>query len=161
MKTPLILINAALAITFAACNSKTNTEASADSATTETTPVVATASVVPGSYTDLASGKTVYIVTDPTTGYAIDSISKVPVEFYINTATNDTLYQTGEVVNHDLVQANGKWTLSPDAKVKINGDKMKIKDGDEKIKVDGEDTKIKDANSKTKVEDGEVKTKDR
>lgn len=162
MKTSLNLICAATLLAAAtSCSNKQNSEASTDTVSTSSeTPVTATAAVVPGSYVDLATGKTVYIITDPETGYAMDSIARVPVEFYINPSTNDTLYMTGEVVNHSLVNTNGAWTLSPDAKVKIDGDKMKIKDGDTKIKVDGDDSKVKEGDNKQKIDDGtEVKTK--
>lgn len=66
--------------------------------------------MIPGSYTDLNIGKTVYIIADPKTGRAIDSISKVPVEFYIDNS-GDTLYQTGQVVNYTIMKADGKWML--------------------------------------------------
>lgn len=164
MKTSLNLLCAAsLVVAVTSCSNKQNTEASTDTtATSSETPVTATAAVVPGSYVDLATGKTVYIITDPETGYAMDSIARVPIEFYINPSTSDTLYMTGEIVNHNLVNTNGTWSLSPDAKVKIDGDKMKIKDGDTKIKVDGDKSKVKEGDDyKQKVEgDGDVKTKD-
>lgn len=161
MKTSLNLLCAAsLLVAATSCSNKQNSEASTDTTTSSETPVMETAAVVPGSYVDLATGKTVYIITDPETGYAMDSIAKVPIEFYINPSTNDTLYMTGEVVNHSLVNTGGTWTLSPDAKIKIDGDKMKIKDGDTKIKVDGDDSKVKEGDNKQKIDDGtEVKTK--
>ncbi len=148
-------------LNFTSCSNKSKEEASTDTVTAGETPVTATAAVVPGSYIDLATGKTVYIVTDPETGYAMDSIARVPIEFYIDPSTNDTLYMTGEIVNHNLVNTNGTWSLGPNAKVKVDGDEMKIKDGDTKIKVDGSDSKVKDGDYKQKVDDGtEVKTKD-
>ncbi|HCN85244.1 MAG TPA: hypothetical protein DIT07_16740 [Sphingobacteriaceae bacterium] len=161
MKTSLNLLCAAsLLVAVTSCSNKQNSEASTDStAASSETRVTATAAVVPGSYVDLATGKTVYIITDPETGYAMDSIAKVPIEFYVNPSTNDTLYMTGEVVNHSLVNTNGTWSLSPDAKMKIDGDKMKIKDGDTKIKVDGNNSKVKEGDYKQKVDDGDSKTK--
>lgn len=162
MKTSLNLLCAAsLLVAVTSCSNKQNSEASTDStAASSATPVTATAAVVPGSYVNLATGKTVYIITDPETGYAMDSIARVPIEFYVDPSTSDTLYMTGEVVNHSLVNTNGTWSLSPDAKVKIDGDKMKIKDGDNKIKVNGNDSKVKEGDNKQKTDNGtDVKTK--
>ncbi|MDP1795813.1 MAG: hypothetical protein Q8K53_00720, partial [Daejeonella sp.] len=90
--------------------------------------------------------------------WAIDSIKKVPVEFYLNNA-GDTLFQNGLVVNHAIMKADGKWMLD-ETKIKRDGDQIKIKfeDGD-KIKIDGEDMKIKDADGKIKVEDDTIKIK--
>jgi hypothetical protein len=152
----------ALSLAVASCTNNKTAESSADStATSSEMSVSTTSSVVPGSYVDLATGKTVYIISDPETGYAMDSIARVPIEFYINPSTSDTIYMTGEIVNNSLVNNNGTWSLSPDAKIKMDGDEMKIKDGDTKVKVDGSDSKVKDGDYKQKVDDGtEVKTKD-
>ena len=170
------LLAAAMSSALVACNNDrtadTDTDVTAD--TEMTAGTTEDAFVEPGTYVDLNTGKEVYIVRDESTGYATDSIAKVPVEFYVNTSTNDTLFRTGQVVNHMLVQEDGKWKLDEtkvkvdgdeikikdgDSKLKIDGDESKMKDGDYKKKVDGDETKIKDGDSKTKIEDGEVKTK--
>jgi hypothetical protein len=118
------------------------------------------ARVVPGSYTELNTGKTVYVVADPETGWAIDSISRVPVEFYID-RSGDTLFQSGLVVNNALMKTDGKWTLD-EAKVKRDGNDIKIKYSDgSKIKTDDEDLKIKTDEAKIKVEEDTVKVKPR
>lgn len=142
-----------------ACNSNPNKDMASDSTAYESTMTTQTeAKVIPGSYTDLNSGKTVYIISDPQTGWAIDSISRVPVEFYIDNS-GDTLFQSGLVVNNAIMKADGKWMLD-ETKIKRDGDKIKIKfpDGD-KIKIDGDNMKIKDEGGKTKIEDDTIKIK--
>ena len=158
MKNSFSLMCAAILLAFTSCNNNKNADANADSVSTETQTVTYT--VVPGNYVDLTTGKTVYIIRDVETGYAMDSIANIPVEFYINTSTNDTLYQTGMVLNNSLINTDGKWSLSEDAKIKIDGDKMKIKDDDSKLKVDGDEAKLKEGDYKIKVDGDEVKTKD-
>lgn len=146
----------------AACNNKnSDTEnadslAAAESVTTSTSaPAV---QVVPGTYTDLSSGKPVYIVSDPETGWAMDSISKVPVEFYID-RTGDTLFRTGLVVNNAIMKSNGKWILD-ETKIKRDGDEIKIKYADgSKVKMDNDELKIKGEEGKIKVDDDTVKVK--
>lgn len=142
------------------CNSKTNQTTDADSvdATTTEADNTVTAGVIPGTYTDLTTGKEVYIIADPQTGYAIDSISRVPVEFYINT-TGDTLFRTGVVVNNMLVRSGEKWIFD-DSKVKVDGDQIKIKGPDGKVKVESDgDIKVKDKDGKVKIEEDTVKVK--
>lgn len=170
-----LLLGATMTVALMACNNEgTTTDATTADMDMDATTSGTVAQVEPGTYVDLNTGKEVYIVRDEATGYATDSIAKVPVEFYVNTSTNDTLFRTGMVVNNMLIEEEGKWKLD-ETKVKIDGDEIKIKDGDSKVKVDGEeskvkdgdykkkvdgdDVKIKDGDSKTKIEDGEVKTK--
>jgi len=151
MKNSFSLMCAAVFLAFTSCNNNKTSNANADSVSTTATTVTTITEVIPGKYVDLNTGKTVYIVKDPETGFAMDSIAKIPVEFYVNTSTKDTIYETGAVVNNSLIKTNGKWSLSDDAKVKIDGDKMKIKDGDSKIKVKGDKIKTKDDDTKTKT----------
>lgn len=156
-----ILSFAVISITVAACNNKNAEDGTTDttmmSESTETT-TTSTAAVVPGTYKDLTTGKTIYIVADPATGWAVDSISKVPVEFYIDNA-GDTLFQTGLVVNHAIMKADGKWMLD-ETKIKRDGDDIKIKYSDgSKVKIDGEEAKIKTDDGKIKVDDDTVKVK--
>lgn len=159
-----------------ACNSNTKTEASNDSTAADTTMTAETSSaaVVPGTYVDLSTGKEVQVVADPQTGYAINSETRTPLEFYVNTSTGDTLYRTGIIVNDAIVKNGSTWEFNEDM-IERNGDSIKIKtndDGDTKVKnkttdtkvkteADG-DAKIKTPDSKTKInEDGEVTTKDK
>lgn len=168
-----LILGATMTVAMMACNNDRTADADHDDAAdmTTTTTESTDAVVVPGTYVDLNTGKEIHIVRDESTGYATDSIAKVPVDFYINSTTNDTLYRTGMVVNNMLVEKDGKWMLD-DTKVKVDGDKIKIKDGDSKTKindeeskekegdykkkVDGDEVKIKDGDSKTKIEDGVV-----
>jgi hypothetical protein len=158
MKTNLSFMCAAV-IALAACNNNSSTTAESDSLATETPVANTRYEVRSGNYVDLSTGREVYVVPDPETGYAMDSISRTPIEFYINTQNNDTIYKTGAVVNSSIVRTDGKWSLTEDAKTKMEGDEYKYKDGDYKVKVDGDETKIKDGETKTEIEDGEVETK--
>ena len=144
-----------------ACSNKNGADEDGDttmmSESSEMT-TTSTAQVVPGSYTNLNTGKTVYIVADPATGWAVDSITKVPVEFYIGT-TGDTLFQTGLVVNHAIMQTDGKWMLD-ETKIKRDGDDIKIKYSDgSKVKMEDDDLKIKGEEGKIKVNDDTTKVK--
>lgn len=157
-----ILSFAAMSTAFVACNTKNSADGATDttmmSESSEMT-TTSTAKVVPGNYTNLSTGKTVYIITDPTTGWAVDSVTKVPIEFYIDNA-GDTLFQTGAVVNHAIMKTNGKWMLD-ETKIKRDGDNIKIKyeDGSKvKIQADG-DMKTKTDDGKIKVQDDTVKVK--
>ena len=110
-------------------------------------------------YKNLQTGEKVYIIKSET-GQAIDSVSGKPVEFYVNTETQDTIYgETGVVVNNKLIKtADGVYKLDEskfktdvekllesgdDVKVKVDGDKIKIKTDDKKIKIDGDEKKVK------------------
>ncbi len=161
-----------------ACNNDNKQSDTADSSTynsEEGTTTVADPVVKEGEYVNLTSGEKVNIVKDPATGIAIDSKTQIPVQFYYDPVTLDTMYQSGMVVNNLLIkEGKGKYKLD-DMKIKIDGDKIKIKtdssklkvDGDEmkmktpdgKMKVDGEDGKIKTDDTKIKVEDGDMKVK--
>ena len=172
MKTIFKTTGAIAIAALMACNSNTKMDANNDSAATEAEiNAFATAAVVPGTYIDLSSGQEVEVVADPETGYAINSETRAPLEFYVNTSTGDTLYRTGIIVNNALVNDGTTWRFNEDRVERI-GDSIKIKtdEGDLKIKNDATDTKvkveadgdakIKSPDGKTKIEeDGEVTTK--
>ncbi|WP_276349265.1 hypothetical protein [Daejeonella sp. JGW-45] len=155
-----ILSFAAISTAVVACNNKKTGDDVTDSTmVSESTEMTSTTTqVVPGSYTDLNSGKTVYVIADAETGWAVDSITKVPVEFYID-RSGDTLFKTGLVVNDVIVKTDGKWMLD-ETKIKRDGDDIKIKYEDgSKVKTDGEELKIKGDEGKIKVDDDTVKVK--
>ena len=78
-----ILFAVIISSAFIGCNSNQKNDTAGDTTmTTESEYSEAEARVVPGNYTNLSTGKTVYIILDPQTGWAIDSIERVPVEFY-------------------------------------------------------------------------------
>ncbi len=162
MKTSFkILSLAVLSTAVIACNNKGAEDGDSDttmmSESTEMSTTT-TAQVVPGTYKNLNTGKTVYIIADPETGWAIDSISKVPVEFYIDNS-GDTLFQTGLVVNQAIMKSDGKWVLD-ETKIKRDGNDIKIKYTDgSKVKMENEDLKIKTDAGKIKVDDDTVKVK--
>ncbi len=176
----IFLSMAALAMVFTACNNDAKNQSDADSTYNETMTndgmeEVSTPKVRGGEYVNLSSGEKVTIIADPTTGIAVDSKTQIPVEFYYDPVSMDTLYQNGMVVNRMLIaEGKGKYKLddmkikidgdkikikTDTSKIKIDGDEMKIKTDDEKLKVDGEDMKMKNPDGKLKVEDGEVKSK--
>ena len=154
-----LLLGATMTVALMACNNDGTTDTTADADMDMSAATTTEAQVEPGTYVDLNTGKEVYIVRDESTGYATDSIAKVPVEFYVNTSTNDTLFRTGMVVNNMLIEEEGTWKLD-ETKVKIDGDEIKIKDGDSKVKIDGEESKVKDGDYKKKVDGDDVKIKD-
>lgn len=148
-----------------ACNNGNKTDSNADTTnfnSEDGTTTVAEPVVREGEYVNLASGEKVTIVKDPTTGIAIDSKTQIPVQFYYDPVTLDTMYQSGMVVNNLLIkEGEGKYKLD-DMKIKIDGDKIKIKTDSSKLKIDGEETKMKTTDGKMKVdgEDGKIKTDD-
>lgn len=111
-------------------------------------------------YRDLNTGETIDIWYDAVGIRTLNKKTGAPVEFYINTSTNDTVFGRGRfVVNgHVLKGDDGKWKLD-DGKVKIDGDELKVKVGDQKFKIDGDEIKIKGNGIKAKSEDGELKVK--
>lgn len=112
-----------------------------------------------GEYVNLSSGQKVYIIADPATGIAVDSITQIPVEFYYDPITLDTIYQNGLVVNRMLInQGDGKYKLD-DMKIKIDGDEIKIKTDSTKIKMDKDTYKEKTSDGKTKITDDAAKMK--
>ena len=162
MKNSLKFLSAAMiSATLLACNSKPEDGVTTDTISMESTSTMSTeteARVVPGSYTNLNTGKIVYIVSDPQTGWAIDSITRVPIEFYTNDS-GDTLFQTGLVVNQAVMQSDGKWMLD-ETKIKRDGDQIKIKYEDgSKVKMDGDELKIKGEEGKIKVDGDSTKVK--
>lgn len=111
-------------------------------------------------YRDLNSGETIDIWYDAVGMRTLNKKTGAPVEFYINTATNDTVFGRGRfVVNNYVIRGeDGKWQLN-DGKVKVDGDELKVKVGDQKLKIDGDEIKIKSNGVKMKSEDGELKVK--
>jgi len=147
---------------FAACNNNKNASEDADSmanVSEDGMVMVEKPTVKSGEYVNLSTGEKVYVIPDPITGVAIDSITQIPIEFYYDPITLDTLYQNGLPVNNMLVSlGDGKYKLD-DMKIKIDSDKIKIKTDTSKIKVDGEEMKIKSGDEKTKIDGSEMKMK--
>lgn len=154
---------AAIAMLATACNNDKTADDAADSTyNTDETITVDKPTVKEGEYVNLTSGETVTIVRDPETGIAIDSKTQIPVQFYYDPVTLDTMYQSGMVVNNLLIkEGDGKYKLD-DMKIKIDGDEIKIKTDTSKLKIDGNEMKMKTADGKMKVDgdDGKIKTDD-
>ena len=78
---------------------------------------------------------------------------------FVDVSTGDTLYgPSGTIVNNALIQTDGTWKLD-EAKIKRDGDKVKIKTADEKLKMEDDEMKLKDGTSKLKTDEDESKTK--
>src|SRR5215213_8602015 len=96
------------------------------------------------TYIDLNTGDTLDYWYDADKKVVMNRASNMPIDFYINTTTGDTVYGRGRfIVNGLLLQGeDGKWKFN-EQKVKIDKDELKIKDGSRKLKIDGEDIKVK------------------
>ncbi len=164
MKKTILSLIAAASI-LAACNNNKKDTSNADSVSmnnTDETMVVSTEKPVvkPGKYKNLSTGEEVEIISDPTTGIAVDTKTQLPVQFYFDPITLDTLYQNGMKVNNMLVNlGDGKYKLD-DMKIKIDGDKIKIKTDTSKVKMDANSYKSKIGDDKTKIVDDNMKIKD-
>lgn len=113
-------------------------------------------------YRDLNTGETIDIWYDAVGMRTLNKKTGAPVEFYVNTSTNDTVFGRGRfIVNNYVMKGDdGKWKLN-DGKVKVDGDELKVKVGDQKLKIDGDEIKIKGNGVKVKSEEGELKIKSR
>ncbi|HEX2627824.1 MAG TPA: hypothetical protein VHM26_02390, partial [Chitinophagaceae bacterium] len=61
-----------------------------------------------GRYLDLNTGKRVELVKDKKTGLMVNKETNQPVDIYVDTKNNDTIYgQTGKVINGE-VDRNGE-----------------------------------------------------
>src|SRR5690606_13675191 len=182
MKRNIIYSLAILGLSLQACNNENSTETTetdaqstlagdnADGSSGELSGSVTTA-----QYVDLNTNQPVELIWDDDNDRALNKANNQPVELYVNTATRDTIYGPGYIVNHHVIKTdNGNWTLD-ETKVKRDGDELKIKkdgmkfkmeDGEWKIKTDsgkiksdGDELKIKTEDGKIKVDDGETKVK--
>lgn len=153
-------------------NESTDSSAETSSSTIESTNTENTTGSESGgmvhtsTYIDLNTSQPIDIIWDSVNNRPLNKMTNQPVELYVNTATRDTIYGPGYIVNQYLINTDGKWTLD-DAKIKREGDEIKIKKGNMKFKMeDGEwkmkrgDTKIKsgDDEGKIKTDDGKIKT---
>lgn len=114
------------------------------------------------TYIDLNTGDTLDYWFDSEKKTVMNRTSNMPVEFYVNTYTGDTVYGRGRfVINGLLLKGeDGKWKFD-ESKVKIDGDELKIKDGNRKLKIDGDEVKVKDGGRKVKLDGDEGKVKDK
>lgn len=111
---------------------------------------------------DLNTGETIDIYYDTVTWRSINRVNTMPVEYYIIRYENpdmrpDTVHGvTGLIVNDLLVKNNeGQWVFN-DARVKWDGNELKMKDSyGRKVKWESGSLKIKDWNSKYKSEKGD------
>ncbi len=113
-------------------------------------------------YEDLATGEKIYIIKEPQTGMAIDSVSQKPVMFYVDLDTKDTINgTTGDVVNNKIVKdAEGKYEMvKSKSNLEQQIDEMKSEDGVKIKQGKNGDYKIKTDDKKIKIEDGKVEIK--
>jgi len=169
-----VILIAALPMVFA-CNTKTTSSSESDSTSTETATADGTSTSGSGaSYVSLnsssgsgSSSSSTQIIRDTTSGGGyIYAETRKPIEadlLFVDVSSGDTLYgPSGDIVNNALIQENGTWKLD-EAKIKRDGNKIKIKSGDDKMKMDEDEMKMKTGDSKTKVDvddDSKIKTPD-
>jgi len=182
MKKQILIVFAALAIGFTACNSDSNTTATTDSATNGSTTTTNTSTSdyaamadeyernsEAGKYMDARTGKPIRISVDRTTGKRLNAETNEPITRYIFVDNNDwwaydwegnrlgRAKLEGDKVlyetdNNEWVDYDVKWK-NDDGETKMKSDDMKVK-----TEADG-DMKIKTDDKKIKVEDGKVKEK--
>ena len=128
-------------------------------------------------YLDLNTNNYLDLKKDSTSGYMVDSKTGEPVDIFVDTKTQDTIYgMTGEIVNGRVYKAEGgKWIVKQDgdeykaksesensAKIKREGDEYKAKNGNYTVKREGDgDVKIENGKTQTKIDGktGERKVK--
>jgi len=106
-------------------------------------------------YLDPSSGDSIEIWMDPASHTLMNKRTNSIVTVYIDPVSADTFYGEGYVVNNLVTRMpDGKYMVDS-TKVKVEGNKIKYKDGDVKGKVKIENNKIKakDGNDKIKVKD--------
>jgi hypothetical protein len=110
---------------------------------------------------DLGTGQPIDIYYDNATWRTMNRMNKAPIEFYVVNGVDTVHGATGLVVNNMLVKnADGAFALDA-ARVKVDGDeiKMKMSDG-RKIKWENGKMKIKDWSGKEKIKGDKHKIKD-
>lgn len=128
-------------------------------------------------YLDLNTNDYVQLKKDSSSGLMVNAETGKPVDVFVDTETNDTIYgRTGKVVNGQVYQSeDGQWVVKVDgdeykaksesengAKVKLEGDEFKSKNGNYTIKREGDgDVKIENGKTQVKIdgETGERKVK--
>jgi len=162
MKTIFISLAGAFALTGFVTFENFNSEKSVSVSFSEKGLVYSTYDTVPNKtvYRDLGTGETIEIWYDAAGLRTLNKKTGTPVEFYINTSTNDTVFGRGRfIVNGYVIKGDdGIWKLN-DGKVKVDGDELKVKVGDQKLKIDGDEIKFKGDGIKAKSEGGDVKVK--
>lgn len=163
MKKVMLSIAALSVIGFAACNNSTEESTTSSDSTmmmNTTDDMAANGTALQGTYTDLNTGRTVQLARNEQTGYVTDATTGEPVEFYVDMNSMDTFYgRSNAVVNNAIMRdGEGKYKLD-DAKVKWDGDEMKLKSADSKEKWDGDEYKYKSGDTKVKRDGDESKIK--
>ena len=114
-------------------------------------------------YVDLSTGQPVDLYYDSKARRTYSSMTNQPVELYVDMNTHDTIYGRGRyVVNNYIMKANDGMYRLDAAKIKMDKDDLKIKDGNKKLKMDNSNMKMKAYDEKMKVDStaGKMKGKD-
>jgi hypothetical protein len=110
--------------------------------------------------TELSTNTPIEIYYDTLKFQTVNRISNAPVEFYILNNTDTIHGATGLVVNGLLLKAKDGTYKLDDAKVKIDGDEMKIKYADgRKVKWENGKVKVKEWGTKAKAKGDKEKLK--
>ena len=152
---------------IASCQEAANNESDlkSDSITTDQPAVDNNVQTNNSKYVDLKTGQPVDLYYDSKKKKTYSAGNDEPVDLYVNVATGDTIYGEGRyVVNNYIVKTeDGKYKLD-DKKVKIDGDEIKIKEGNKKFKMSADEMKIKDGDTdakiKTDADESKIKTED-
>jgi hypothetical protein len=106
-------------------------------------------------YLDPSTGDSIEIWMEPSSHRLVNKRNNTPVTIYVDPMTTDTLYGEGYVINNMVTRMpNGKYMVDS-TKIKIEGNKIKYKEGSTKgkVKIQNDKIKAKDGNDKTKLKD--------
>lgn len=103
------------------------------------------------AYIDLSTGLPVELYYDAKARRTYSVTTNQPVEFYVNSATGDTIYGRGRyIVNNYIVKTPGGMYKLDNKRIKVEKDEIKIKDGNKKFKMEEGKMKMKDDGQKAK-----------
>lgn len=155
----LFTITGSIFIIVSCQETNSGNELKADSIATEQ-PAMDNAQTSNTKYVDLKTGQPVDLYYDSKKKKTYSTSNDEPVDLYVNVATGDTIYGEGRyIVNNYIVKTeDGKYELD-DKKVKIDGDEIKIKEGNKKFKIEESEMKMKDEDAKMKADADESKMK--
>jgi hypothetical protein len=158
IKQVLLIAGSAMIIT--SCQEANNEKDVAADSTTIEQPAVDNTPTSNTKYVDLKTGQPVELYYNSKKKRTYSESTNEPVDLYVNVATGDTVYGQGRyVVNNYIVKTEDGTYKLDNKRIKIDGDDIKIKDGDKKFKMEDGEIKIKDGDVKMKADADESKLK--